>query len=92
MQVIRDYKNKRLIYKSFLFKEIHFNEGWAIPSKHFLEMWNSDKREAVIRSGFTLLPVIKGDVRLVGRSYYRNPEARTEQRYYEMFDSWCQHG
>ena len=64
MQVIRDYKNKRLIYKSFLFKEIHFNEGWAIPSKHFLEMWNSDKREAVIRSGFTLLPVIKGDVRV----------------------------
>ena len=64
MQVVRDYKRKRLIYKSFLFKEINFSEGWAIPSDAFLKMWNGEKREAVARAGFTLIPIMNGDDRV----------------------------
>ena len=63
MKRVRDYKRKRIIYQSELFDEIHFDKGYAIPSKKFLEMWNSEKREAVARAGFTLIPVLNGDRR-----------------------------
>lgn len=64
MKRVRDYKRKRIVYKSFLFDEINLQEGWAIPSIHFLEMWNSEKREAVARAGFTLIPVFEGEKRV----------------------------
>ena len=64
MERIRDYKQKRIVYRSFLFDEIHLDEGYAVPSKAFLAMWNSEKRELVARAGFTLVPVLDGDVRV----------------------------
>ena len=64
MEKVRDYARKRIVYRSFLFDELNLTEGYGIPSKAFLAIWNSEKRELVARAGFTLIPVLEGDVRV----------------------------
>ncbi|MDE0316402.1 MAG: hypothetical protein OXM61_16055 [Candidatus Poribacteria bacterium] len=63
MQRVRNYQTKRIEYRSFLFDRIDFEKGVAVPSDAFLKLWNSEKREAVARAGFTLIPVMDGDCR-----------------------------
>ena len=55
MQRVRNYKTKRIEYRSFLFDKIDIQKGIAIPNERFWELWNSEKREAVIRAG--ILPI-----------------------------------
>ena len=38
--------------ESFLFTTIDLEKGYAVPSKHFWDLWNSEKQEAVRRLGF----------------------------------------
>ena len=42
--------------ESFLFKSIDFEKGYAVPSKHFWDLWHSDKQDAVRRLGFLPRP------------------------------------
>ena len=44
------------IYESFLFTEINTEKGYAVPSKHFWALWNSEKRTTVRRLGFQPRP------------------------------------
>ena len=42
--------------KSFLFRKIDLEKGYAIPNNRFWELWDSDKQEAVRRLGFLPRP------------------------------------
>ena len=41
---------------SFLFTKIDREKGYAVPSKQFWELWNSEKQNAVRRLGFLPRP------------------------------------
>ena len=57
MKRIRNYETKRIEYRSFLFVgPVDMNAGYAIPSHHFWDMWNSNKQEAIRRAGFLPAP------------------------------------
>lgn len=57
MKRIRNYETKRIEYRSVLFiGPVDIKAGYAIPSCHFWDMWNSSKQEAIRRAGFLPVP------------------------------------
>ena len=42
--------------KSFLFKRIDIEKGYAVPNRKFWELWESEKQNAVRKLGFQPRP------------------------------------
>ena len=42
--------------KSFLFRKIDVENGYAVPNRRFWELWDSEKRNAVRKLGFQPRP------------------------------------
>lgn len=46
-----------MIVESTLFSEIYESLGYAIPTQDFWDLWNSDKRDQVVRLRFIPMPI-----------------------------------
>ena len=46
-----------LVANSILFSEINESEGYALPTAHFWELWNSEQRDLVVRLRFIPMPI-----------------------------------